>query len=126
MTYLQNRSSIDASHVVQNTILTTASFFGTSDRQANQLMFFSPGAMSDSSTLPIITDTNIAYIIIAPDDPHTMMLRLDQYHNHTAKIIRDPGQQISNLTADQLQHACTQADILIVNEYEYMLYQSKT
>ena len=126
LTYLQQQSYVDTQYVRQNPLLTTASFFGTSDQRANQLMFFSPGAMSDSSALAIVSDPDIKYIMIAPDDPHTMILRLEQYHNHPAKIIRDPWQQITNLTTAQLQTACQQADILIVNEYEYMLYQSKT
>ena len=126
LSYFHNRSNIDTSHILQHQYLTTASFFGTSDRRSNQLMFFSPGAMSDSSNIQAPMDETIQYVIIAPDDPNTMMLRLDQYYNHSAQIIRDPWQQISNLTTEQLKISCQKADILIVNNYEYDLIQKKT
>ena len=112
--------------IAQNDFLTTASFFGTSDRQANQLMFFSPGAMSDSAQIHAPQDDQIQYVIIAPDDPYTMILRLQQYQDHSAQVIRDPGQQITNLSARQLQDACHQADMMILNDYEYELMQTKT
>jgi adenosine kinase len=126
LTYLESFSHIDISSIVKNQFLTTASFFGTSDCKANQLMFFSPGAMSDSATIVPKITPDLKYVIIAPDDPHAMMLRLTQCTSPWVSIFFDPWQQISNLTNEQLQLACTHANCIIVNEYEFELLKSKT
>ena len=106
----------------------TASFFGTTDEENNQLAFFSPGAMSHARdfSLADALDAKPDLVVISPNDPDGMHNLTDECRERGIRFVYDPGQQIPRYDGETLRHEMQDAYLLIVNNYEARLIQDKT
>jgi adenosine kinase len=99
--------------------LPTATFTVLTDLDDNQVGGFYPGAMSDikSLTLKPWYHTN-SLVIISAGDPLGMDNLVKECQKHNLDYIYDVGQQVTNITTEQLKKGLSAAKILIVNDYE--------
>lgn len=99
------------------------------DREHNQITGFHPGALAHSHTIQIVDllppDPTV-WTILAPEDPRTMMAHATTLTTLGRSYLFDPGQAMSLLTADQLQHAIAGARGVLVNDYEMKLLTRST
>lgn len=126
--YVQDLSDlgVQTDHVhVSN--LGTASFNVLNDSEGNQVGGFYPGAMSDSDSLsfkPFAEAANLFWI--APHDPSSMRNQIVECQQLGLKYGYDPGQQVTNLSADDLKLGIQGAEIVMINEYELEVLMKKT
>lgn len=105
----------------------TASFFVVTDLADNQIGGFYPGPMEKD--LPVDFSTwkqKPALLIIAANNPPLMMCLAADSRREKIPFIFDPAQQIIRLSKDNLLSGLKGAKILIGNDYEMELIQSKT
>ncbi|MDR2827168.1 MAG: carbohydrate kinase family protein [Candidatus Adiutrix intracellularis] len=107
----------------------TASCLIATDRNKNQLTFFHPGAMFESSgfdptTLPPPYDAHLA--IISAGGPEEMKSLSTAYRHLGCRFICDPGQQIHVFSKDELLDLAEGAFIFTCNEYEFELFKKIT
>lgn len=97
----------------------TASFNVISDINGNQIGGFYPGAMfdSDSTSFTKLNDGS-AFYVVSPDDPKLMRRLCVECIDHKLRLFYDVGQQISNISADDIRIGVNAAELLIVNDYE--------
>lgn len=114
---------INTSGVVLNKDLYTAAAYILTDKSQNQIITFYIGAMGhDSSDLSLNKiGKDFAFAIISPDNGERMIRLAKECYDAKIPYIFDPGQQIGNLTQENLKNAISGAEILIVNEYEESL-----
>ena len=113
-----NKLGIDTSYTHVSS-LPTPTFTVMTDSQDNQIGGFYPGAMSDISQLTLEPwyNTN-SLIVISANDPLGMDQLVSECQDHHLDYVYDVGQQVTNLTVDQLKAGLAQAKILFVNDYE--------
>jgi len=111
-------------HVSQ---LPTASFNVLTDSGENQVGGFYPGAMSDSRSLSFIPWSNEDILAcISAHDPSAMRRQVDECAKHEIRLVYDPGQQVSTISAHDLRAGVLAAEVVIVNEYELDQLTKKT
>lgn len=117
---------IDTSHVHFSN-LGTASFNVLNDFEGNQVGGFYPGAMSDAESLVFApwADQD-ALFWVAAHDPSAMRRQTDECLSGKLRLGYDPGQQVSNVSGDDLKAGIEAAEIVIINEYELEVVLSKT
>ncbi|MBN2029545.1 carbohydrate kinase family protein [bacterium] len=121
------RVGVDVKHIRKIEGEFTASFFGNTDQAGNQICSFYTGAMRHSSEISlshIIKDQSIL-VSISPNDPGAMIQYVDECQKMNVPYIYDPGQQIVQLSGPSLKKGTEGSKMLIVNEYEYELFQKK-
>lgn len=99
--------------------LPTATFTVMTDLEDNQVGGFYPGAMADISHLslkPWLTQTPL--VVISAGDPQGMNNLVNECIRHSLDYVYDPGQQVTNITPDEIKHGVLHAKILMVNDYE--------
>lgn len=106
----------------------TASFFVSTDRENNQIASFYTGAMAHAHTLSFKDQdySNIDMTIISPNDPRAMVQYARECQELGIPYIYDPSQQIVRLSGEELREGVRGARMLILNEYEYGMFQRKT
>jgi adenosine kinase len=99
--------------------LPTASFNVITDSDENQVGGFYPGAMSDSESLSFRgwKDHDII-AVVSPHDPTAMQRQVAECKRWGLRLCYDVGQQVSNLSANDLLEGIDAAEVLILNEYE--------
>jgi adenosine kinase len=105
----------------------TAGAYITTDMGDNQITGFNPGAMK----YPSLYEVDHAQVpeklaIIAPGNVEDMVSYSMDYKEHKIPYIFDPGQQITSLSADQLNDVVSGSKFLIANDYELELIIEKT
>jgi adenosine kinase len=117
---------VNITHVYESS-LPTASFNVITDAVQNQVGGFYPGAMFDSDTLTFDhwKDSN-AIAVISPHDPKAMRRQVIECKNHGLRLCYDVGQQVSNMSGEELAEGISAATILILNEYEISVVTAKT
>jgi adenosine kinase len=119
-------SGIDTKHV-HISKLATASFNVMTDSEHNQIGGFYPGAMSDASSLTLEKWANQnAMLCLSAHDPEAMRMQVQQCKEFGLKLLYDPGQQVNNVSGDDLKAGVLAAEIVIINEYEHSLLCEKT
>lgn len=103
----------------------TASCYIINDKDNNQITAFYPWAMTEAINQDIPTE-NISYAIISPNDKETMKKHLKQSFEAWIKTFFDPGQQITNISKEELIECLNSTNYLILNDYEYSLLLEKT
>jgi adenosine kinase len=106
----------------------TASAYILTDSTQQQITIFHIGAMGsapEALRLSDIDESQISWAIIAPDDQRRMVRLAKECAKAKIPYIFDPGQQIGNLSAEDLRTGIQGAEILIVNEYEARLVSKK-
>ena len=122
------KKGIDSSAVFESDRHLTASAFIVTDKQENQIVIFDPGAMH--STVPNQSVKNIQYdelawAIIAPDEPERMYNLAKECKELNIPFIFDPAQQLPMIEDQKLLEIVQIAEILIVNKYESDLLTNK-
>jgi adenosine kinase len=109
---------IDTSHVHQSK-LPTATFTVMTDSEDNQVGGFYPGAMSDISHLslkPWIGSNPL--VVISASDPKGMNQLVTECITNHFDYVYDVGQQVTNISVEDLKNGLAGAKILFVNDYE--------
>mgnify|MGYP000949224143 CR=1 FL=1 len=106
--------------------LPTASFNVLTDSAENQVGGFYPGAMSDSDSLSLDVAGNDSLVWLSAYDPKTMRRICDEAKQKGNYLFYDPGQQITNISPEDVKAGIEAATGLIVNEYEYRAALNKT
>ncbi|MCS7060782.1 MAG: carbohydrate kinase family protein [Anaerolineae bacterium] len=104
----------------------TASFFCNTDRNNSQIASFYTGAMAHASELSFRDVPRPDLVIISPNDPAAMVRYAQECGELGIRCIYDPGQQCARSSADELRAGISNADVLIVNDYEMELVRQKT
>jgi adenosine kinase len=106
----------------------TASFFVSTDQENNQIASFYTGAMAQAHTLSFKGQdySAIDVAIISPNDPQAMVQYARECQELGIPYIYDPSQQIVRLSGEELREGARGAKMLILNEYEYEMFQKKT
>ena len=109
---------IDTSNIFYSD-LPTPTFTVLTDSDNNQVGGFYPGAMSDISTLTLKPwyDKN-PLIVISANDPTAMDQLVKECVSHNLDYVYDVGQQVTNISVEQLKLGLSKAKILFVNDYE--------
>jgi adenosine kinase len=126
--YLQDLKGlgIDTSHVHLSD-LPTSSFNVMTDSDDNQIGGFYPGAMSDAASLTLQPWAGQDILVcISAHDPAAMRARIEECQAHGFPMIYDPGQQVTNTSAEDLQAGTDAAEILIANDYEFGVLCERT
>jgi adenosine kinase len=99
--------------------LATASFNVITDGDENQVGGFYPGAMFDSETLSLEPWRTLdPIVVVSPHDPTAMRRQVSQCLKWGLKLVYDVGQQVSNLSPEDILAGINAAYFLIVNDYE--------
>lgn len=118
--YLESmtRLGINTEHVhVSDT--PTATFTVLTDSEDNQIGGFYPGAMADISKLSLAPWHNTkSLVVISANDPLGMDLLVRQCIEHKIDYVYDLGQQVTNITVEQMKLGLSGAKLLMVNDYE--------
>ena len=120
------RLGVDVSHVHKSK-LPTATFTVLTDQSNNQVGGFYPGAMSDNEGLtldPWLTRSPL--VVVSANDPKAMRKLTDLCGEHKLEMMYDLGQQVSNVSKDDLFAGLAAAHILILNDYELGVLSAKT
>jgi len=106
----------------------TASFFVSTDQESNQIASFYTGAMAQAYTLSFKDQdySTIDVAIISPNDPQAMVQYARECQELGVPYIYDPSQQIVRLSGEELREGVRGAIMLVLNEYEYEMFQRKT
>lgn len=119
-------TGVNITHVHESK-LPTASFNVITDSDQNQIGGFYPGAMFDSASLSLEPWRHQnPLVVVAPHDPEAMRRQVEQCRSWGLKLCYDVGQQVSNLSADDLHAGVAAAHILILNDYELTALSHKT
>lgn len=117
---------VNIAHVHESK-LPTAAFNVITDSDQNQVGGFYPGAMFDSDTLsfaPWKADAPI--VVVSPHDPKAMRKQVQEAKEFGLRLCYDIGQQVSNLSGDEMREGVEVAHILILNDYEMSVLSEKT
>ncbi len=112
---------------VNTSNLPTASFNVLTDSSDNQVGGFYPGAMNDSTPTdlkPLMVGD--ALFCLSAHSPMDMKNQIDQIKKHNLRLIFDPGQQVTNMSVEDLKSGIEAAEVLLVNEYEFGILCSRT
>ncbi len=117
---------VDTSHVHQSD-LPTATFTVLTDVDDNQVGGFYPGAMADFVGLSLAPwyDKN-PLVVISANAPAAMDQLVHECISNKLDYVYDVGQQVTNITVDQLKLGLSAAKILFVNDYELGVILSRT
>lgn len=105
----------------------TAGAYITTDLSDNQITGFNPGAMNHPSRYEFgDVDKDQALAIISPGCIEDMNSYSSEFKTLGIPYIFDPGQSIPALSGEQILEMITGARMLISNDYELELIQTKT
>jgi adenosine kinase len=107
----------------------TASARIITDKSDNQITAFHPGAMNYSHLInlkDIDFDKTKAIVLVGPDGKEGMIKRSVECKELNIPYIFDPGQQLNVFNGEELKLLIDGAKILIVNDYELEVVQTKT
>lgn len=100
--------------------LPSATYTVLTDADDNQIGGFYPGAMSDISSLTLKPWYGTkSLIIISANDPTGMDTLIKECIEHNLDYAYDLGQQVTNISIDQMKLGIQNAKILFVNDYEF-------
>ncbi len=104
----------------------TARSYITTDKYENQVTAFYPWAMDDSCDINYLKNENAKYSIISANHISTMKKHLKSFKESWVKTLFDPGQQISQMTKEDLEYCFELSDYIILNEYEYEILKVRS
>jgi len=97
----------------------TARSYITTDNHDSQITAFYPWAMQDSCDIKFLKDDFVKYGIVSPNHISTMKKHLKLFKSSWVKTFFDPGQQITQMTKEDLEYCFELSNYIILNEYEY-------
>jgi adenosine kinase len=119
---------VDTAAIVEVEDEFTASFFVTTDLDNNQIASFYIGAMGKADILSFhnLDHKAIDIAVISPNAPAAMVKYARECQELDIPYIYDPSQQIIRLSGEELLAGTKEAQLLIVNEYEFGMIKNKT
>jgi adenosine kinase len=97
----------------------TATFTVLTDSDDNQIGGFSPGAMADITQLNLKPyHSTKSLVVISAGDPLGMDNLVRECIKYKLAYVYDVGQQVTNITVEQMKLGVEHASILMVNDYE--------
>ena len=125
-----SRHGVDTSAVHVSELRHTARFFCTTDTEQCQIATFYPGAMSEARDIelgPIASAAGgLDLVVVSPNDPESMLRHTEEAKSLGVRFVADPSQQLSSLDGDRIRTLVDGAELLITNDYEAALIESKT
>ena len=119
------RAGVNITHLHESD-LPTASFNEITDSDLNQVGGFYPGAMFDSSTLSLKPwKDQSPIVVVSPHDPKAMKSQVQEAKEWGLRLCYDIGQQVSNMTGEDMLAGVEAAELLILNEYELGVLSKK-
>lgn len=94
------------------------------DTKNNQITAFHPGAMNQTDSLSL-GGTLGSFCVIAPTKPEAMARAVKECKELGIPYLYDPGMQLPRLTDEDLVDGILGAEILIANDYEMGLIESR-
>jgi adenosine kinase len=127
LAHLQERG-VETGGILQSSTDLTASFFAVTDQAGRQLASYYLGATARARDICLAeyAGDSLELAVISPDDPQAMGNHVRACQALSLPYIYDPGQQIPRLRVADLVQGIAQAQVLIVNEYEWGLLQKQT
>jgi len=113
------KQKVDLNYVHKSIDKLTARSYITTDKFDSQITAFYPWAMEDSCEIRFLRDDFVTYGIVAPNHINLMKKHLKLFKDSWVKTLFDPGQQITQMTKEDLEYCFSYSDYLIINEYEY-------
>ena len=104
----------------------TAQAFLTTDIDNNQIIAFHPGAMNHAHENKITDASDIDLGIVAPDGRDAMIEHCAQFQAAGIPFFFDPGQGLPMFDGDELKRFISQANYVVVNDYESEMLVDKT
>lgn len=106
----------------------TASCHITTDQTDNQITGFFVGAMQRAGELSLRESVGErpSVAIIAPDDPGAMMRHCKEARETGLPFLFDPSFQVTAMDGADLAEAAQGAAMLVVNDYEFAVFEKKT
>lgn len=125
-----SRHGVDTSAVHVSELRHTARFFCTTDTEQCQIATFYPGAMSEARDIelgPIASAAGgLDLVVVSPNDPEAMLRHTEEAKALGLRFVADPSQQLSSLDGDRIRTLVDGAELLVTNDYEAALIESKT
>ena len=119
-----NKINTNYIKVVQDSY--TAQAYITTDRNANQITTFHPGAMQYSHEVKIPNDGSISLGLISPDGRNGMIEHVKQLIEMDVPYIFDPGQGMPMFKKDELDFFAKNSSWVIMNDYEFKMFHEVT
>ncbi len=119
-------AGVDTSLVKDVASKFTASFFCSTDVEANQIASFYTGAMAHAAELSFKDASDCRIAILSPNDPGAMLKYAAECRALGVAFIWDPGQQCARMSGEELAEGLAGAAIVICNDYEFELIRQKT
>jgi adenosine kinase len=117
---------VNIAHVFESK-LPTATFNVITDSDQNQVGGFYPGAMFDSGSLSLAAwKDQSPIVVVSPHDPKAMRRQVQECKDWGLRLCYDIGQQVSNLSGNEMAEGVEAAEILILNDYEMSVLSQKT
>ncbi len=104
----------------------TAQAFITTDRDANQITAFHPGAMLEAHRNQVAQASGITIGMVSPDGRDGMIEHARQFAAMGIPFFFDPGQGMPMFNGDDLRQFIELADYVVVNDYEWQMMQERT
>lgn len=111
---------------VQYSQLPTASFTVMTDSDDCQVGGFYPGAMSDAAGLHLRDVPTDSFVVLSPHDPKQMAAQVTECVERGLRLFYDVGQQVTNISGEDIRAGVLAAELLIVNDYELSVVAEKT
>lgn len=119
---------IDVSAILRSEAEITATCFITTDQADNQFTGFYVGAMTHAGEISVKerAGDNPQMMIVAPDDPAAMLRHCKEAKDCGIPLVYDPSFQVTAMEGDKLLEGAIGAKALILNDYEFSVFQEKT
>ncbi len=124
------RHGVDCTKVHLCSDVQTARFVCTTDDEMNQIASFYAGAMARAREIelePIARAYGgLDLVVVAADDPAAMVRHSQECRERGYRFAADPSQQLARMDGPDVVSLITGAGVLLTNDYELNLLQSKT
>jgi len=123
------RHGVDCTGVRVSSLLHTARFICTTDREQAQIASFYAGAMAEAREIelaPLGRDQPVDLVVISPNDPVAMLRHTDECRQTGVRFAADPSQQLAWSDGEQIRRLVDGASYLFTNEYEAALIEQKS
>ncbi len=106
----------------------TATCFVTTDLSDNQITGFYVGAMARARELSVKEEAGeqAEILVVSPDDPEAMLRHCSEAREMGLPVVFDPSFQVSALDGNFLLQGAHGAKVMILNDYEFAVFQEKT
>ena len=120
----KNNISTDYIEIIKDSY--TAQAYITTDLNANQITTFHPGAMQYSNQIKIPDNDSVTLGLISPDGRDGMIDHAKQLIEMKVPYVFDPGQGMPMFNKDELNFFSDNASWIIMNDYEFKMYNDIT